>query len=173
VVGEREDLHERGIVHRDLKPSNVMVIERAGRLLPKLRLVLETSPAAAAALVVNTAHDRDTGPARPPGTGHTIVIVIDQLDELFTLCTSADERVQFAAAIAQLAASADAPIRVIGTVRDDFLMQLEALAPLRSALSPALVLLGNPSRDALVRIVVEPARRVGYALSDPSSCRTW
>src|SRR5512144_506656 len=28
--------HERGIVHRDLKPSNVMVIERAGRLLPKL-----------------------------------------------------------------------------------------------------------------------------------------
>src|SRR5262249_17482323 len=28
--------HERGIVHRDLKPSNVMVIERAGQLLPKL-----------------------------------------------------------------------------------------------------------------------------------------
>src|SRR3954466_11850283 len=28
--------HERGIVHRDLKPSNVMVIERAGRFLPKL-----------------------------------------------------------------------------------------------------------------------------------------
>jgi serine/threonine protein kinase len=28
--------HEHGIVHRDLKPSNVMIIERAGRLLPKL-----------------------------------------------------------------------------------------------------------------------------------------
>jgi serine/threonine protein kinase len=28
--------HERGIVHRDLKPSNIMVIERGGRLLPKL-----------------------------------------------------------------------------------------------------------------------------------------
>jgi WD40 repeat protein/serine/threonine protein kinase len=28
--------HERGIVHRDLKPSNVMVIERGGRLFPKL-----------------------------------------------------------------------------------------------------------------------------------------
>ena len=28
--------HKLGIVHRDLKPSNVMVIERAGELLPKL-----------------------------------------------------------------------------------------------------------------------------------------
>src|SRR5512144_2273000 len=31
-----QTVHEAGIVHRDLKPSNVMVIERAGRLLPKL-----------------------------------------------------------------------------------------------------------------------------------------
>jgi serine/threonine protein kinase len=28
--------HEQGIVHRDIKPANVMVISRAGRLLPKL-----------------------------------------------------------------------------------------------------------------------------------------
>src|SRR5215468_5250489 len=28
--------HEQGIVHRDLKPSNIMVVERGGRLFPKL-----------------------------------------------------------------------------------------------------------------------------------------
>ena len=28
--------HDRGVVHRDLKPSNMMVIERGGRLFPKL-----------------------------------------------------------------------------------------------------------------------------------------
>src|SRR5262249_32569755 len=28
--------HEQGILHRDLKPANVMVLARAGRLLPKL-----------------------------------------------------------------------------------------------------------------------------------------
>src|SRR5262245_1238230 len=28
--------HEQGIIHRDLKPANVMVVPRAGRLLPKL-----------------------------------------------------------------------------------------------------------------------------------------
>jgi tRNA A-37 threonylcarbamoyl transferase component Bud32 len=30
------DAHEHGIVHRDLKPSNVMLIDYAGRLIPKL-----------------------------------------------------------------------------------------------------------------------------------------
>jgi WD40 repeat protein/serine/threonine protein kinase len=31
-----QEAHDRGIVHRDLKPSNIMVIERGGRLFPKL-----------------------------------------------------------------------------------------------------------------------------------------
>ncbi|HEY0986436.1 MAG TPA: WD40 repeat domain-containing protein [Kofleriaceae bacterium] len=97
----------------------------------------------------------------------TVVIVIDQLEELFTLCSNPHERQQFAAVIAQLAASVEAPVRVVCVIRDDYLMQLDALAPLRPLLSPALALLGNPSRDALVRIVVEPARRAGYVLSDP------
>ncbi|HET7503441.1 MAG TPA: serine/threonine-protein kinase, partial [Kofleriaceae bacterium] len=140
-----------------------------------VRAALETSPASVVAQVFQASQ------------GGTTVFVIDQLEELFTLCGSA-ERLQFATVIAQLVASVDAPvapvasiapgspgssgssgssIRVICTIRDDFLVQLDALAPLRPLLSPALVLLGNPSREALVRIIVEPARRAGYALSDP------
>ncbi|HEX2685057.1 MAG TPA: hypothetical protein VHN14_00490 [Kofleriaceae bacterium] len=144
-----------------LRPGGAPISALASRLAAAsittidLRPVLEGSPAATAALV---AHAAASG---------TIVIVIDQLEELFTLCTNPAERLQFAAVIAQFAASADAPIRVICAIRDDFLMQLETLAPLRPMLSPALVLLGNPSRDALVRIVEEPARRAGYVLSDP------
>jgi WD40 repeat protein/serine/threonine protein kinase len=144
-----------------VRPGGAPIAALASRLAAAnvtaidLRPVLESSPAAAAALV---AHAAASG---------TIVIVIDQLEELFTLCANAAERVQFAAVIAQFAASVDAPIRVICAIRDDFLMQLEALEPLRALLSPALVLLGNPSRDALVRIVEEPARRTGYSLSDP------
>jgi len=144
-----------------LRPGAAPIAALAARLAvasltaSQLRPLLEGAPAAVAALVAHAA------------AGGTIVIVVDQLEELFTLCTSAGECAQFAAAIAQLAASADAPIRVICAIRDDFLMQLEALAPLRPLLSPALALLGNPSRDALVRIVEAPARRAGYTLSDP------
>src|SRR6185503_7147628 len=127
----------------------------AGVATGDLRPVLDSSPASAAAQIVDAI------------AGTTIVIVIAQLEELFTLCSNAFDRQQFAAVIAQLAASVDAPVRVVCVIRDDYLMQLDALAPLRPLLSPALVLLGNPSRDALVRIVVEPARRAGYVLSDP------
>ena len=144
-----------------LRPGATPLATLAARLVAAnltttdLRPVLEGSPSAAAAIV---AHAASRG---------TILIVIDQLEELFTQCQSPDERKQFAAVIAQLAASADAPIRVICTLRDDFLMQLDALAPLHGKLSPAVMLLGNPSRDELMRIVVEPARRAGYTLSDP------
>ena len=144
-----------------LRPGATPLATLAARLIAAnltttdLRPVLESSPSAAASLV---AHAASRG---------TIVIVIDQLEELFTQCQSADERKQFAAVIAQLTASADAPIRVICTLRDDFLMQLDSLAPLHGKLSPAVMLLGNPSRDELMRIVIEPARRAGYTLSDP------
>jgi WD40 repeat protein/serine/threonine protein kinase len=127
----------------------------AGIAAGDLRPVLDSSPASAAAQIVDAI------------ASGTVVIVIDQLEELFTLCTSAHERQQFAAVIAQLVASVDAPVRIVCVIRDDYLMQLDALAPLRPLLSPSLALLGNPSRDALVRIVVEPARRAGYVLSDP------
>jgi WD40 repeat protein/serine/threonine protein kinase len=145
-----------------LRPGSAPLAALASRLAAAqltatdLRPLLASAPAAAAALVAHAAADG------------TIVIVIDQLEELFTLCADPAERAQLAAVVAELAASAEAPIRVICTIRDDFLMQLEALEALRAMLSPALVLLGNPSREALVRIVVEPARRAGYALSDPA-----
>ncbi|MEO7735103.1 MAG: protein kinase [Kofleriaceae bacterium] len=144
-----------------LRPGAAPIAALAARLatadlaVADLRTTLESAPATAAALIAQTV------------TSGTLVIVVDHLEELFTLCTSPDERVRFAAVIAELSASTDAPIRVIGAIRDDFLMNLDALAPLRALLSPAVVLLGNPTRDALVRIVVEPARRAGYALSDP------
>jgi WD40 repeat protein/serine/threonine protein kinase len=121
----------------------------------ELRPVLESAPEAAAALIAHAAR------------GDTIVLVVDQLEELFTVCQDARERERFAALLSALAASPDAPTRVVATIRDDFLMHLEGLAPVRALLGPSLFLLGNPSRADLVRTIVEPARRAGFEMSDP------
>src|SRR5215218_6235294 len=67
--------HERGIIHRDLKPSNVMVIERAGRLLPKLldfgiaKLLLEDEAAEAPPLLVAQAKAQAQAQADASGSG--------------------------------------------------------------------------------------------------------
>ncbi len=56
--------HEQGIIHRDIKPANVLVLSRAGRLLPKLidfgiakisdEPELENPPAASGSLLEGT-----------------------------------------------------------------------------------------------------------------------
>ncbi len=77
-----------------------------------------------------------------------VVVVVDQLEELFTLGASAAERVAYASALVLAAADADSPIRVVATLRDDFLLRAEQLAPLHARLAASLFLLATPDRDA-------------------------
>jgi len=90
-----------------------------------------------------------------------LVLVIDQLEELFTLCRDPSERDRFAEAIAA-AAEAGPGVRVVMTLRDDFLLRAEALSAWRGLLGPALKLLATPAPADLLRALVEPARQAGY-----------
>jgi WD40 repeat protein/predicted Ser/Thr protein kinase len=101
-----------------------------------------------------------------------VLLVVDQLEELFTLCADPDERVRYADAVAGAARSADDPVRVVVTLRDDFLVRAEQLPALRNRIAQALQLLAAPTPDDLTRIVVEPARRAGYELEDAALART-
>lgn len=94
-------------------------------------------------------------------------LVIDQLEELFTLGAPADERLAFAAAIADAARRPEAPVRVLVTLRDDFLARVQDLAPLQPLVAAGLQLLTTPGPAALRRIIVEPARRHGYTFDAP------
>jgi WD40 repeat protein/serine/threonine protein kinase len=100
-------------------------------------------------------------------SGQMLVIVVDQLEELFTLCEDAAERNLFVEALVRATRSADDPVRVVFTLRDDFLLHAEALPPLRARLAPALHLLTTPGRDELLRILREPLRLASYELDDP------
>ncbi len=99
--------------------------------------------------------------------GAPLVVVVDQLEELFTLCRDEAARELFCSAVDALASAPDGRVRVICTLRDDFMMRAAALPVLGPRIAASLFLLGNPAREDLIRTIVEPARRVGYELSDP------
>ena len=90
------------------------------------------------------------------------LLVVDQLEELFTLNPPAIQA-SFSALLGQLADEAD--VHIVLAMRDDFLIHChehEALAPVFSELTPLL----PPTGDALRRAVVEPARKHGFAFED-------
>ena len=92
-----------------------------------------------------------------------LLIVIDQLEEVVTRATAAAAR-GFGAAVVALAL--DGEVRVLATVRDDFLVRVATATGLGAQLAAGVVLLGPPAEDELVRIVTEPAARVGYGFDD-------
>ncbi|MCX5746308.1 MAG: protein kinase, partial [Proteobacteria bacterium] len=97
----------------------------------------------------------------------TVVIVVDQLEELFTLCDDVAERERFVDVLVRAAREPEDPVRVVFTMRDDFLLHAEALPALRARLAQVLHLLTTPNRADLLRILLEPLRQVGYELDDP------
>ncbi len=94
-----------------------------------------------------------------------LVLVVDQLEELVTLCGDAGERRRFADTLAAAADATSAPVRVVVTLRDDFAAVIESEASLRGRFE--VFVLGTPLPEALRRIVIEPARHAAVAV-DPA-----
>ncbi|HUJ59395.1 MAG TPA: protein kinase [Kofleriaceae bacterium] len=101
--------------------------------------------------------------ARRQGT--RIVVVIDQLEEMFTQCRDAATRDQFARALSAIGGESS-PVHVVLTLRDDFLVRAAELPGLGARLQAGLELVTLPDPNALRRILVEPLRRVGYAFEN-------
>ena len=93
----------------------------------------------------------------------TIVLVVDQFEETFTLAHDPEERAVFCAWLARAAESASERVRVVLTLRDDFLARAQEESAFRYRLEQSLVLLTTPDAADLRRILVEPARRAGFA----------
>lgn len=91
----------------------------------------------------------------------TIVIFVDQIEELFTLAP-VDEAAAAARALAALARSGS-QLRVLATVRGDFLARLAALPELGPEVARAPYLLRPLGPDKLREVIVGPARRTGVS----------
>jgi formylglycine-generating enzyme required for sulfatase activity len=101
--------------------------------------------------------------AQPPlmGNGEArLVIVVDQLEEMFTIdrCGQSD-REAFVAALKTLAESRS--VWVIATMRSDFFDRLETMAPLAALSADAQFLLLPPDGAEIGQIIRQPAREAG------------
>jgi len=92
---------------------------------------------------------------------HTLLFV-DQFEELYTLVPDINERRAFTAALAAVADDTAAPLRVVVSMRSDFLDRVGEDARFMEELSRGLVFLSAPDRDGLREALEAPVEMVGY-----------
>ena len=100
------------------------------------------------------------GPHPPAeiGANAATLVVVDQFEELYTLCEDPDARERFIDALL----AHPGPVAI--GVRADFYGELSAQSRLAEAVAANQVLLGAMSEDELRRAVTEPARLAGLRL---------
>jgi hypothetical protein len=93
---------------------------------------------------------------------HRVLVVVDQLEELFTLCDSDRVRKAFLAALLAAADDPSSPVRVVLSMRADFLDRLAGHKQFLAELSRGLFFLTAPDQDNLRETLVRPAELAGY-----------
>jgi hypothetical protein len=102
----------------------------------------------------------ETALASAPGD-RRVVLVVDQFEEVFTLCRDDAERARFVATLLQASSVPGGQTIVVLTMRADFFGRAATIAGLAARMGERDVLVGPMERDELRRAIVEPARRVG------------
>ena len=106
---------------------------------------------------------------RSPNTaGPRLLLVLDQFEELYTLCTDHDQR---QALIDLLVGTVDdsgarAPFSILLAVRADFMGQVLSHRSLADALQDNTIMLGPMNREELAEAIVKPAQAQGVRLQD-------
>jgi class 3 adenylate cyclase/WD40 repeat protein len=116
---------------------------------------------AAAALHDPAGLDRALAGAARAGGAERALLVIDQLEEVFTLCADEEERRVFLAALGAAAALPAGAGVVVVALRADFYARFSANPEVAALLAGGQELLGPLGPDALRRVIEEPARRMG------------
>ena len=100
----------------------------------------------------------------------SVLLFVDQLEELYTMVEDAEERRRFMQAICMAADDPVSPVRVIFSLREEYISRLAEGAEAREALSHITVL-RPPGPEALVEILVCPVEAMGYDFEDPDMVR--
>ncbi|HIK57204.1 MAG TPA: PD40 domain-containing protein [Synechococcales cyanobacterium M55_K2018_004] len=90
-----------------------------------------------------------------------MVLIIDQLEEAFTLCTQAEERQMFFDCLTQALKEAEDCLAVVLALRSDFFHKCLHYRNLAQLITQRMVLLKPLSYDQIKETIVRPARKVG------------
>jgi serine/threonine protein kinase/WD40 repeat protein len=99
--------------------------------------------------------------------GQPVLLIVDQLEELHALVDDAAERQAFLEAICSGADDAEIPVRIVMTLRDDFLGRLGEVALARQVLGNVM-LVRAPGPAGLAEIFRASLRSGDYRLDDDS-----
>jgi hypothetical protein len=96
------------------------------------------------------------------------MLFVDQFEELYTNVDDPAERAAFTAALAAVADDATSPLRVVLSIRSDFLDRCAEDQTFLSELTQGLFFLGPPNRDGLREAITQPAELAGYQFENPA-----
>jgi hypothetical protein len=91
-----------------------------------------------------------------------ILLFVDQFEELYTLCPDAEERRAFTACLAGVADDAATPLRVVISMRSDFLDRAAEDRVFMDRLTRGLLFLPPVDRDGMRDALIAPLQMCGY-----------
>jgi len=98
--------------------------------------------------------------------GSNVVLIIDQFEEIFTLCTDENMRRQFVGNLLHLSQTPDAQHRVIITMRTDFETNIARLADLQAVFDQEAVRITSFSASELRLAIEAPAALIGLKFEE-------
>jgi serine/threonine protein kinase len=106
--------------------------------------------------------------SRAAGKLRRILVFVDQFEELYTLGASRDERATFLACLAAVADDAASPLRVILSMRSDFLDRLAEDRHVSAEITRGLVFLPPMSREGMTAALLRPVEASEYRFESPA-----
>ncbi|HEY5926179.1 MAG TPA: AAA family ATPase, partial [Kofleriaceae bacterium] len=92
-----------------------------------------------------------------------IMLFVDQFEELYTQVADPAERAAFTACLSAVADDATSPLRVVLSIRSDFLDRVAEDQTFLAELTQGLFFLNQPNREGLREAIVHPAELAGYS----------
>jgi WD40 repeat protein len=150
-----------GLADAILRPSALPELTALHYDVPRLQALLRSAPAQALAPLESALASAGAAAQLTPGSQARLVLVIDQLEELFTL-EQLDENARHSFVTALDALARGGLVWVVATMRSDFFDRLHEL-PLLAQLSAGegRYLLLPPGAPELQRIIRQPATEAG------------